>query len=309
MKQYLWTEIYRPTTVEECILPEALKKRFKQYVADKNIPNLLLSGHSGIGKTSIAVSMCKELGCDYIIINGSMKGNIDTLRTEIQNFASSISFSGLRKIVILDEADYLNANSTQPALRNFMEEFSKNCGFILTCNYKNRIIKEIRDSRVATIDFNIEPAEKPELASQFFKKVISILKEEKVEFNVPVVAEVINKYFPDFRRVLVELQAYGPKIDTGILANLSSVSVNEVVDLIKKKDFYGIRKWVHDNIANDQVTVLRSIYDHVDKAKPQYVPMLVILIGKYQYQAAFAVDPEINLMSFFAEVLVEGIFE
>lgn len=310
MKQYLWVETDRPETVQDCILPESLKKRFQQYVDDKNIPNLLMVGHSGIGKTSVAVSMCKELGCDYIIINGSMKGNIDTLRTDIQNFASSISFTGGRKYVILDEADYLNPNSTQPALRNFMEEFSKNCGFILTCNYKNRIIKELH-SRCSVIDFAIENEEKPRIAAQFFKKATSILKRENVAFDPRVVAEVINKYFPDFRRVLNELQAYSGtgQIDTGILKNLSDENVTVVIELIKKKDFYGIRKWVHENIANDQVTILRAIYDHVEKAKPQYVPMLVILIGKYQYQAAFAVDPEVNLMAFFAEVLVEGIFE
>ena len=220
-EDFLWVEKYRPKTVEDTILPVDLKRTFQNFVDQGNIPNLILAGSAGVGKTTIARAMLEQLGCDYIVINGSMNGNIDTLRNEILSFASSMSFSGGRKYVILDEADYLNANSTQPALRNFMEEFSKNCGFILTCNFRNRIIDPLH-SRCSVIDFKIGKADMAKLAAQFFKRVITILDSENVKYEQQVVAEVINKHFPDWRRVLNELQRYSATgaIDTGLLTNL-----------------------------------------------------------------------------------------
>ena len=235
---FLWTEKYRPKTVADTILPPDLRKVFQQFVDQKNVPNLLLTGSSGVGKTTVAKAMLEELGCDYIVINASMNGNIDTLRYDIQNFASAMSLQGGRKYVILDEADYLNANSTQPALRNFMEEYSKNCGFILTCNFKNRIIEALH-SRCSVIDFKISKKDSVKLAEQFYKRVDKILKAEKVEYEPAAVAEVIKKYYPDWRRVLNELQRYSAlgKIDTGILTNMQEANISELIKQMKDKNF------------------------------------------------------------------------
>ena len=259
-EEFLWVEKYRPKTIEETILPIELKAVFQQFVDQQNIPNLILSGSAGVGKTTVARAMLEQLGCDYIVINGSMNGNIDTLRNEILNFASSVSLSGGRKYVILDEADYLNANSTQPALRNFMEEFSRNCGFILTCNFKNRIIEPLH-SRCSVIDFKIGKKEMAKLAMQFMKRVSNILNSENIEFDKAVVAEVIQKHFPDWRRVLNELQRYSAtgKIDSGILANLQQVSIKELVSMLKEKNFSGLRKWVGENLDNDQNSIFRQL--------------------------------------------------
>jgi len=311
MEHLLWVEKYRPIKVEDCILPDGVKQTFQEYVNRKEIPNLLLSGSAGVGKTTVAKALCEEVGCDYIVINGSMNGNIDTLRTEILNFASSISLSGGRKYIILDEADYINANSTQPALRNFMEEFSSNCGFILTCNYKNRIIEPLH-SRCSVIEFKITKKDIAKLATQFFKRVCGILTNENIEFDQKVVAEVINKHFPDCRRILNELQRYSAigKIDTGILTNLQEVSIKSLVSLIKDKNYTEVRKWVSENLDSNVNELFRKIYDtSLEDVKPQFIPALVMLIGKYQYQAAFVADQEINLMSFFAEVMLEGIYQ
>ena len=252
LEEFLWVEKYRPKTIEEVILPVELKQTFQQFVDQKNIPNLILSGSSGVGKTTVARAMLEQLGCDYIIINGSMNGNIDTLRNEILNFASSVSLSGGRKYVILDEADYLNPNSTQPALRNFMEEFSKNCGFILTCNFKNRIIEPLH-SRCSVIDFKITKKDMAKLANHFFKRVHNILEIENVEFDKQVVAEIIQKFFPDWRRVINELQRYSAtgKIDSGILTNLQQTSIKELIDMIKDKNYTNMRKWVKNNLDTD----------------------------------------------------------
>lgn len=310
LEQFLWVEKYRPKTIEETILPADLKSVFQQFVDQGNIPNLILSGSAGVGKTTVARAMLEQLGCDYIVINGSMNGNIDTLRNEILNFASSVSLSGGRKYVILDEADYLNPNSTQPALRNFMEEFSRNCGFILTCNFKNRIIEPLH-SRCSVIDFKISKQDMAKLAGQFFKRATSILDDENVSFDKQAVAEVINKYFPDWRRVLNELQRYSAtgKIDSGILVNLQDLSLTELIALIKDKNFSAVRKWVGQS-DYDQHLVFRKFYDIAyDILPPSEVPALVLLIAKYQYQAAFSADAEVNLMAFFAEVMMEITFK
>jgi DNA polymerase III delta prime subunit len=252
--------------------------------------------------------MLEQLDCDYIVINGSLNGNIDTLRNEIMNFASSVSLMGGRKYVILDEADGLNANSTQPALRAFMEEFSRNCGFILTCNFKNRIIKPISESRTAVIDFKFKKSDMPKLAASFFERVKTILAAENVEYEDKSVAQLILKYAPDWRRALGELQRYSAtgKIDSGILANLGEVSLKELVGHMKEKNFTEVRKWIGQNSDSDQSTIFRNFYDNAATYfKQASIPQLVLALGKYQYQAAFAADPEINLASCMVEIMVE----
>jgi DNA polymerase III delta prime subunit len=305
-EQFLWVEKYRPKTIADTILPEELKATFQQFVDQKNIPNLILSGSAGVGKTTVARAMLEELECDYIVINGSMNGNIDTLRHEILNFASSVSLSGGRKYVILDEADYLNANSTQPALRNFMEEFSKNCGFILTCNFKNRIIEPLH-SRCSVIDFKLSKSAGAKLASQFFKRVEKILANENIEFDRAVVAEVVTKFFPDWRRVLNELQRYAStgKIDSGILGSIKDLEINSVYKLLKDKDFTSLRKWVAENVDIEQTELFRRLYESADQyMTPNSIPQLVLILSKYQYQAAFVADPEINIIACITEILI-----
>jgi DNA polymerase III delta prime subunit len=305
---FLWTERFRPRKIEDCILPESLKATFSEFVKQGNIPNLLLTGSQGTGKTTVARAMCEELGLDYIEINGSMNGGIDTLRTEIKNFASTISFTGTRKMVILDEADYLNAQSTQPALRNFMEEFSKNCGFILTCNFKNRIIEPLH-SRCSIIEFKIPSSQKPKLASQFHKRACGILEQEGIEFDKAVVAEVVTKHFPDWRRVLNELQRYSVtgKIDSGILSNLGEENFKSLIDLLKNKRFNDMRKWVAENLDTEPTAFFRKFYDLSSTyMKPNSIPQLILLLGRYQYQSAFVSDQEINTVAFLTEVMVDA---
>jgi DNA polymerase III delta prime subunit len=305
---FLWVEKYRPHKIEDCILPESLKATFSEFVKQGNIPNLLLTGSQGTGKTTVARAMCEELGLDYIEINGSMNGGIDTLRTEIKNFASTISFTGTRKMVILDEADYLNAQSTQPALRNFMEEFSKNCGFILTCNFKNRIIEPLH-SRCSIIEFKIPSSQKPKLAAQFHKRACGILEQEGIEFDKAVVAEVVTKHFPDWRRVLNELQRYSVtgKIDSGILSNLGEENFKGLVDLLKNKRFNDMRKWVAENLDTEPTAFFRKFYDLSSTyMKPNSIPQLILLLGRYQYQSAFVADQEINTVAFLTEVMVDA---
>jgi len=304
--EFLWVEKYRPKTIDDCVLPDSLKQTFKQFIAGGEIPNLLLTGGPGVGKTTVARAMLEQIGCDYIVINGSMNGNIDTLRNEIQQFASSISFSGGRKYVILDEADYLNANSTQPALRNFMEEYSKNCGFILTCNFKNRIIEPLH-SRCSVVEFKIAKTDLPKLAMQFFKRVVGILDKENIGYDKSVVAELINKHVPDWRRVLNELQRYSAtgSIDSGIFINLSEENFKSLISMLKAKNFAEMRKWVGENSDSDSTSVFRKFYDQAYQyIKPSSIPELVVLISKYQYQAAFVADHEINLTAFLTECMI-----
>jgi len=305
IEQYLWTERYRPQTIEDCILPDRLKKPFQEYVNQKQIPNLLLAGGAGVGKTTVAKAMCNEVGCDFMVINGSDESGIDTFRVKIKNYASSMSLSGGRKVIIIDEADYLNPNSTQPALRNAIEEFASNCSFIFTCNYKNRIIEPLH-SRCAVIEFSLKNGEKAKMASAFFKRIQSVLQSEKVEYDEKVIAELIKKHFPDFRRVLNELQRYSQfgNIDTGILAQIGDVSISELVKCISAKDFGAIRKWVASNDIDSNI-LFRKLYDALyDVLKPQSIPQAVLIIADYQYKAAFVADQEINAVACLTELMV-----
>ena len=305
MENMIWVEKYRPKTIEDCIIPERLKKPFQEYVNQKNIPNLLLSGGPGVGKTTVAKAMCNEIGCDYMVINGSDESGIDTFRTKIKTYASSMSLSGGRKVIIIDEADYLNPNSTQPALRKAIEEFASNCTFIFTCNYKNRIIEPLH-SRCAVIDFGMKNGEKAKMASAFFKRIQSILQSENVDYEDAVIAELIKKHFPDFRRIINELQRYSQfgKIDTGILAQIGDVSIAEIVKYIKDKDFGAIRKWVGSNEI-DPNTLFRKIYDAMyDTIKPGSIPQAVLILADYQYKAAFVADQEINTVACLTELMV-----
>jgi len=292
--------------IGHCVLPNRLKEVFQQFIDQGNIPNMILTGGPGVGKTTVARAMLEQLGCDYIVINGSLNAGIDILRNEITNFASSVSFSGGRKYVILDEADYLSAEKVQPALRNFMEEFSKNCGFILTCNFKNRIIEPLH-SRCSVIDFDISNSEKAKLAKKFMVRVENILRNENIEFDTQVVAEIIMKYFPDWRRVLNELQRYSAtgKIDSGILANSKEIIINELVKMIKEKDYTAVRKWVGQNSDMDHNTFFRVIYDKLLlELQPNCIPAVVVSLAEYQYKSAFVVDQEINTAAFLAELMI-----
>lgn len=305
--EFLWTEKYRPKSIQDCILPANLKETFQKFVDNKDIPNLLLPGPPGCGKTTVARAMLEELGCDYIVINGSMNGNIDTLRNEIQRFASSISLTGGRKFVLLDEGDYLNPQSTQPALRNFIEEYSKNCGFIITCNFSNKIIEPLH-SRCSVIDFKINKSELPALAGQFLKRSFSILDTEGIEYDKAVVAEVIKKFYPDWRRVLNELQRYSAtgKIDSGILVNLSDVSIKKLMGFLKEKDFTNTRKWVAENCDSDSAVLFRSLYDAASQyVEKSAIPALVLILAKYQYQDSFSANKEINIAACLIELMIE----
>jgi DNA polymerase III delta prime subunit len=311
MQEFLYTEKYRPRKIEDCILSKGLKTAFQTFVANREIPNLLLCGTAGTGKTTVARAMLEEIGADYIVINGSMNGNIDTLRTEIKNFASTISFTSARKYVILDEADYLNPNSTQPALRNFMEEYSKNCGFILTCNFKNRIIEPLH-SRCSVVEFNISKDERPKIASQFYKRVCSILSQESVEFDPEVVASFVGKHFPDFRRVLNELQRYSAvgRIDTGLLVNFGDQNIKTLVSCIKAKNFTEVRKWVSENSDIDATSLFRALYDQANEIiKQPSIPQLILILADYQYKNAFVADQEINIMACLLEIMSEVEFK
>ena len=311
METFLWVEKYRPKDIESCILPKNLKDSLRDFVNQKQLGNLILSGPPGVGKTSAAKAMLDEIGATNMMINGSEESGIDVLRTKIKNFASTVSLEGGRKYIILDEADYLNAQSTQPALRGFMEEFHKNCGFILTCNYKNRLIPPLH-SRCSGIDFSIPKSEKQTLASEFFKRVIEILDEESITYNKKVVAELINKYFPDWRRILNELQRYSASgtIDAGLLVNIAEINIRELMESMKRKEFTNVRKWVVDNLDNDPSRMFRRIYDNLyDYVDDSSIPHIVIILGEYQYKAAFVADQEINLMACLTEIMARGKFK
>jgi DNA polymerase III delta prime subunit len=302
-EHFIWVEKYRPRKIDDCILPESQKEYFKQMVAKGEIQNMLLCGTAGTGKTTIARALCEELQTDYMIINGSEESGIDVLRTKIKQFASTVSFSGNTKVVILDEADYLNPNSTQPALRGFIEEFASNCRFILTCNFKNRIIPPLH-SRCAVIEFKIPNIDKQKIASQFFNRVVNILVNENIEFDKKVIAKVVEKHFPDFRRTLNELQRYSQSgcIDEGILVSVSEANMKDLVGAIKDKDWKKMRGWVVNNLDNDPVSLFRKIYDTFVPLTNQ-VPQLVLTIADYQYKSAFVADQEINLVACLTEIM------
>ena len=311
MNEILWVERYRPNTIGESILPIELKKTFQQFVDNGDCPNLLLSGSAGCGKTTVAKAMLEQLGCTYMMINGSEESGIDVLRNKIKNFASTVSMDGKRKYVILDEADYLNPQSTQPALRGFIEEFSKNCGFILTCNFRNRIIEPLH-SRCSTIEFRIPSEEKPQLAMDFMNRCEVILNNEQIYYNKKVVASLIQKFFPDWRRVLNELQRYSAsgKIDAGILVNLSEDSVKELLSFLKNKEFTNVRRWIVNNLDNDPSRVYRRIYDSLyDNLDSSTIPHAVIILADYSYKSAFVADQEINLLACMTELMSQVKFK
>lgn len=309
--EVLWVEKYRPSTIADTILPQSTKDIFQKFVSDESMPNLLLTGGPGMGKTTIAKAMLNELGCDYIVKNGSLNVNIDTLRYEISTFASSVSFTGGRKYVILDEADYLNAATVQPALRNFIEEYSKNCGFIFTCNFKNRIIEPLR-SRLSEVDFTIEKTDRPKMAMQFLKRVEAILEQENVEYDQKVVAKVIQKHFPDFRRVLTELQSYSAscRIDEGIFVNIKQESIDQLFIMLKEKNFTAMRKWCADNSDQDTNEMFRRIYDAAaEKVELKSLPGFIVTLADYMYKSHFVADPEINMIAFLTEVMMEASYK
>ena len=303
--EHLWVEKYRPQVIDDCILPQVLEKVFNDMVVSGTIPNITLSGMQGIGKTTVARALCEQVGVDYIVINGSMNGNIDTLRVEIQDFASSVSLDNKPKIVILDEADHLNQQSTMPALRGFMEEFSANCGFIMTCNFKNRILPALL-SRCPVIDFVIPKESKPKLAGNFYNRLIDILKHENVKYNTKVVQKITAKYFPDFRKTLGILQKYslGGTIDEGILLNLQELNIDTLMKNMKEKEFSKVRKWVVSNIDNDCTVIYRKLYESLDKYLDEGgVPQAILKIADYQYKHAFVADAEINLVAALTEIM------
>ena len=305
MSDFLWVEKYRPSTISQAILPAQLNKTFSEIVSGGELPNMLFTGTAGVGKTTVAKALCNELGLDWIIINGSESGNIDTLRTKIRHFASTVSLQGGYKVVILDEADYLNAQSTQPALRGFIEEFANNCRFILTCNFKNKIIEPLH-SRCSVYDFNIPKDEKPNLAAGMFKRVCEILTSEGVTYDQKVIVELVNKHFPDFRRVINECQRYSLSgtIDAGILINLQDENIKSLVDYLKKKNFKSMRSWVANNMDVEPSVVFRRIYDTMyDFVEPNSIPQLVIILADYQYKDAFVADHELNLVACMTEVM------
>jgi len=305
--EYLWVEKYRPAKIDECILPKNLKETFKQFVQTGELPNFLFCGTAGVGKTTVAKALCNEIGAEYLLINGSEESGIDVLRTKIKSFASTVSLTDSKKVIILDEADYLNPNSTQPALRAFIEEFSNNCRFIFTCNYKNRIIEPLH-SRCSVIDFKIENAEKAEIAGAFFKRTMGILKAENIEADQKVVAELVTKHFPDWRRVLNELQRYSVsgKIDSGILVNMTEDSFKELVKNLKEKNFTEVRKWVAKNGDSETINIFKQLYDTASvNMEAASIPQLVLILADYQYKAAFVADHELNLMAALTEVMAQ----
>jgi DNA polymerase III delta prime subunit len=307
--EFLWVEKYRPRNLEDCILTAEQKAMFRDSLEKGEIQNMLLCGGAGMGKTTVARALCEELGTDYLIINGSEESGIDVLRTKIKQFASTVSFTGKTKVVILDEADYLNPNSTQPALRGFIEEFSKNCRFILTCNFKNRIIQPLH-SRCSVIEFKFGKAEKPKIAAQFMKRVQFILNNEGISFDEKVIAALLLKYFPDFRRIINELQKYSAagSIDEGILARVGELNTKDLVASLQEKDWKKMRTWVVNNIDNDAQSIFRKMYDELTE-KVSTVPQLVLILADYQYKSAFVADQEINLVACLTEIMASVQFK
>ena len=308
MSDYLWVEKYRPRVIKDCILSEDLKKTFLEFLKQKEIPNLLLTGTSGTGKTTVARALCEELGADYIIINGSDEGRqIDTLRNKIKNFAATVSLTeeSNHKVVIVDEADYMNADSVQPALRNFIETFHSNCRFIFTCNYKNKIIPALH-SRCTVIDFRIVNGEKVKTATELLNRLCKVLEDEKIGYQKKILAELIQKHYPDFRRTINELQRYSArgKIDSGILFSISEVSHKELITSLKEKRFNDMRKWVVQNLDKEPSFLFRSIYDVLyQNLNPNSIPQAILIIAGYQYKASFVADQEINMVACLTEIM------
>ncbi len=313
MSDFIWVEKYRPQTIEDCILPENIKKTFRDFLNKGEIPNMLLAGPPGVGKTTVAKALCNELGVDFYVINGSDEGRfLDTVRNNAKNFASTVSLSSeaKHKVIIIDEADN-TSNDVQLLLRAFIEEFAGNCRFIFTCNYKNKILEPLH-SRCAVVDFSIKGKEKQEIAASFFKRINNILDQERIEADKKVLAQLVNKHFPDWRRVLNELQRYSVsgKIDSGILAAFSDVAVNELIKNLKAKNFPEVRKWVVTNMDNDSTVLFRRIYDSLYECLvPATIPAAVLVIAKYQYQTAFVADQEINMLACLTEIMVECEFK
>ena len=308
---FLWVEQYRPKTVDDCILPQNLKNTFKEFVEQGKIPNVILSGGPGVGKTTIAKAVLDEIGATYMMINGSEESGIDVLRSKIKNFASTVSLEGGRKYLILDEADYLNPQSTQPALRGFMEEFHQNCGFILTCNYKNRLIEPIH-SRCSVIDFSIPKSEKQNLALDFMSRVEGILVLENIKYEKKVLAEVIQRHFPDWRRTLNELQRYSVsgRIDAGILIDMAEINIKELMMFMKEKEFTNVRKWVVNNLDVDSVRLIRSVYDSLYTfLDHSTIPHAVCILADYSYRGAFVADQEINTLACLTEMMAKCKFK
>ena len=311
MTEFLWVEKYRPQKIAETILPSHIKATFEQIVNGGELHNMLLTGTAGVGKTTVAKALCNELDLDYLIINGSEEGNIDTLRNKIKQFASTVSLSGGYKVVILDEADYLNPQSTQPALRGFIEEFSANCRFILTCNFKNRIIQPLH-SRCTVIEFNIAKKDMPVLCNQFHNRVKTILGLEKVDHDPKIVAELIMKHQPDWRRVINELQRYGSGgiIDSGILVNLADDSIDDLIKFLKLKDFRKMRQWVADNMDSEPAAIFRKLYDTMyEYVDGKSIPQLVLILADYQYKNSFVADHELNLVACLTEIMANSEFK
>ena len=313
MSDFIWVEKYRPTTIDECILPDNIKKTFKEFLNKGEIPNMLLAGPPGVGKTTVAKALCNELGVDFYVINGSDEGRfLDTVRNNAKNFASTVSLSSeaKHKVIIIDEADN-TGNDVQLLLRAFIEEFAGNCRFIFTCNYKNKILEPLH-SRCAVVDFSIRGKEKQQIAAAFFQRLNYVLDKERIEADKKVLAELINKHFPDWRRVLNECQRYsvGGKIDSGILAAFSDVAVDDLIKNLKEKNFPEVRKWVSNNMDNDTSVLFRRIYDSLYECLvPTTIPAAVLVIAKYQYQMAFVADQEINMLACLTEIMVECEFK
>jgi len=311
MNDFLWVEKYRPSTIDDCILPKSLKDTFKAIVATKELPNMLFTGTAGLGKTTVAKALCDELDLDYILINGSEEGNIDTLRGKIKQFASSVSLQGGYKVVILDEADYLNPQSTQPALRAFIEEFSNNCRFILTCNFKNRIIEPLH-SRCGVYEFNTTKKDLAQLAAQFHKRFLYILSQESVSIDQKASVDLVMKHAPDWRRVLNEAQRYsiGGNGSISVVSGSSHNNVSNLVSALKDKNFKAMRRWVVDNMDMDTNAIFRSLYDNVNEyVEPQSIPQLILILADYQYKDAFVADHELNIVACMTEIMAQVRFK